>query len=462
MKKQLLLLLVMILLPMVASADAVEINGIYYNLVEKAKVAEVTSNPNKYTGSVSIPESLKYKDVDYSVTSIGNSSFSYCYDLTSVTIPNSVTSIRLNAFSECTGLTSIVIPNSVTSIEDHAFRGCSGLTSVTIPNSVTTIEIGAFEKCTGLTSVTIPNSVTSIDSYTFYGCTGLTSITIPNSVTSIRLNAFSECTGLTSIVIPNSVTSIGVSAFKGCTGLTSVSIGTGITDVSKEAFASCSNLTDVKCHAENVPSTHIEAFKDSYIGYATLHVPANSINAYKAADPWKNFKSIVAIDGETPATQKCETPTISYENGKLKMSCATDGVEYVTDITNVDIKKHYDATISLTATYNISVYATKSGYDNSDVTTATLCWIDQTPKTEGITNGVANIPANAVLIQSAGGTITVQGCDEGEQVSVYGINGTQAGTSISQNGAAIVNTNLQPGSIAIVKIGQKSVKVVIK
>ena len=58
--------------------------------------------------------------------------------------------------------------------------------------------------------------------------------------------------------------------------------------------------------------------------------------------------------------------------------------------------------------------------------------------------------------------IKVQGVDEGTQVNVYGINGTQAGSAISQSGAATINTNLQPGSIAIVKIGQKSVKVVIK
>ena len=50
MKKQ-LLLFIMMLLPMVASADAVEINGIYYNLISKGHVAEVTKKPSgKYTG----------------------------------------------------------------------------------------------------------------------------------------------------------------------------------------------------------------------------------------------------------------------------------------------------------------------------------------------------------------------------------------------------------------------------
>ena len=77
MKKHLLLLL-MILLPMVASADAVEIDGIYYNLITKAKIAEVTKNPDKYTGVVVIPESVTYEGTDYSVTSIGEEAFLNC------------------------------------------------------------------------------------------------------------------------------------------------------------------------------------------------------------------------------------------------------------------------------------------------------------------------------------------------------------------------------------------------
>ena len=113
MKKQILLFLLM-LLPMVASADAVEINGIWYNLVSKVKTAEVTSKPSgKYTGTVVILESVTYQNVDYSVTSIGSNAFSNCYGLTSVTIPNSVTSIGNDAFYRCSGLTSVTIPNSV-------------------------------------------------------------------------------------------------------------------------------------------------------------------------------------------------------------------------------------------------------------------------------------------------------------------------------------------------------------
>ena len=92
MKKQ-LLLFAMMLLPLVASAQSVEIDGIYYNLVSKIQEAEVTSNPNKYTGSVVIPEKVTYESVEYSVTSIGSGAFGGCSGLTSITIPNSVTTI---------------------------------------------------------------------------------------------------------------------------------------------------------------------------------------------------------------------------------------------------------------------------------------------------------------------------------------------------------------------------------
>ena len=148
MKKQ-LLLLVMMLLPIGAMADAVEIDGIYYNLMKtyKGNFAEVIGNPQKYSGNVNIPENVKYDGTEYSVKSIIDWAFHDCTELTSITIPNSVTSIGYNAFDGCSGLTSVTIPNSVTSIGNGAFGACTGLTSITIPNSVTSIGNYAFRDC---------------------------------------------------------------------------------------------------------------------------------------------------------------------------------------------------------------------------------------------------------------------------------------------------------------------------
>ena len=408
-----------------------------------------------------------------SVTSIGSSAFSYCSGLTSVTIGSGVTSIGNYAFRECSGLTSVTIPNSVTSIGSSTFYNCSGLTSVTIPNSVTSIGSSAFYGCSGLTSITIPNSVTSIGNYAFYG-SGLTSVTIPNSVTSIGINAFANCSKLTSVTIPNSVTSIGTYAFFGCSKLTSVTIPNSVTSIGDKAFDGV-DIPTVISLIENPftitgKTSDSRTFTQNTFNNATLYVPKGTIDKYKATGGWKDFFFIeegVGPSGDTPQPptpepQKCEKPTISYENGKLTFSCATEGATCQYSITDTDIKAGSGNEVQLGVTYNISVYAAKLGYENSETATATLCWIDQQPKTEGTSNRIANIPAQAVLIQSEGGSIKVQGVDEGTQVNVYGINGTQAGSAISQSGAATINTNLQPGSIAIVKIGQKSVKVVIK
>ena len=184
---------------------------------------------------------------------------------------------------------------NVTRIGRWSFQGCSGLTSVTIPSSVTIIGEGAFYGCSGLTSVTIPSSVTSIGFCAFAGCSGLTSVTIPSSVTSIEGSAFEGCSGLTSVTICSGVTSIGEYAFEGCSGLTSVTIPNSVTSIGRSAFYDCSGLRHVYCHAVNPPSTYDSQFYNTPISSATLHVPAESLDAYKATSPWSGFGSIVAL-----------------------------------------------------------------------------------------------------------------------------------------------------------------------
>lgn len=318
-----------------------------------------TSNPLYYAHHLYMDgEEVKHLLIPNSITSIGNYSFSNCSGLISVTIPNSVTSIGNEAFYGCSGLTAVyitdleawcnisfhysnpleyaqhlflngaeikdlVIPNSVTEIGGYAFYGCGGLTSVTIPNSVTSIGSYAFYNCSGLISVTIPNSVTDIGSSAFSGCSSLPSITIPNSitvintklleacsslqiinignsVTSIGGKSFSLCKSLTSITIPNSIKEIKTSAFVLCYNLSSIVIGSGIQNISKNAFGDCKEIQNVYCYAESVPETSSDAFNNCPIDNAILHVPAESINDYRQAEPWNKFKIIVLLTDNDP------------------------------------------------------------------------------------------------------------------------------------------------------------------
>ena len=209
----------------------------------------------KPIGNISLPSTVIYNGITYTVTVIGSRAFYQCGDLTgSLTIPNSVTTIGECAFEDCAGFTgSLIIGNSVTEIGAGAFKNCNGFTGeLVIPNSVISIEGnsfygGAFENCAGFTgSLTIPNSVTTIGEWAFSRCNGFTGgLTISNSVTIIGECAFEDCAGFTgSLNIPNSVTTISGWAFVGCSGFTgTLTIPNSVTTVGISAFGGCSGFT---------------------------------------------------------------------------------------------------------------------------------------------------------------------------------------------------------------------------
>ena len=175
MKKFLMLFVAMAaMLPASMSAYDFKEGDFYYNVNgNEATVTFEVENVGSYSGDVVIPETVVHNGVEYPVTAIGYKAFCFCYNLT-----------------------SIEIPNSIDSISSHAFNGCERLQRVVIPNSVVTLYPCAFNSCTSLKSVVIGNSVRVIEEYCFQFCYQLTDVVIGSSVTYLAHKAFSDCSAL--------------------------------------------------------------------------------------------------------------------------------------------------------------------------------------------------------------------------------------------------------------------------
>jgi len=314
--KKIYLLFILGLLSMVASAEDIEINGIKYNLISKAKEAEVIKSDN-YSGDIVIPESVFYEGTTFIVTSIGSGAFANSENVTSVIIPNNVTVIGESAFFHTkkiksitlpnsiktignyafkdSGIETIKIPNSVQAIGHHAFSGCLNLISIDLPDNNPYYDYAVFSECEKLENVKIPERKTAIEQAMFYGCKSLKSISIPSSVETIGYGAFQNCIGFTDFTIPDGVKELKREAFAGCKGIKKFTLGAGMTNIGYETFANCDNLSDIICYATNPPITDKTAFNGSYPQYMTLHVKSTSIDKYKEMEPWSGFGKILGI-----------------------------------------------------------------------------------------------------------------------------------------------------------------------
>ena len=460
------IMLVVLMLMMASSAMAQEakfevIGGLRYLLDTGAKTATLMPKTDgKYSGDIVVPEKVNSSDgMEYVVTSFEERCFYDCSGIKAITIPSSVTSLGDYCFSCCYGLTSITIPSSVTSLSDGCFSGCSGLTSITIPSSVTSLGGSCFFDCSGLTSITIPSSVTSLGNHCFNGCSSLTSITIPSSVTSLGESCFGGCIGLTSITIPSSVTSLGKNCFYGCSGLTSITIPSSVISLGDFCFKACSGIETVYFKGKVSKNTSQSEIPTTTI----IKVPTEYLQDYKNAFG-SDYKYIYAWnpDGsgdDTKPVTPCSTPTISYESGKLMFASETAGAKYHYTITDTDITSdalNENGEVSLSAAYNISVYATADGYNASDKAEATLYWINA--NLENGTN-INQVRTRGVVASAHDGIISLSGLDDGEVVKFFAADGKYLGSTVAANGAASYAVS---ESLVIAKVGKDSIKIAMK
>ena len=156
---------------------------------------------------------------------------------------------------------------------------------------------------------TINDSTAEVHFQTWWGFSGYQhdTIAIPPTVdyngrtfrvVGIVQSAFIDFTSLITVSIPNTVTTIGISAFANCTNLSKVLIPSSVQTIGSAAFAYCTSLKEVTCLAP-IPPTCGELVLNDYemfygvdVSNVLLYVPVESIDLYKKAEYWKDFKIV--------------------------------------------------------------------------------------------------------------------------------------------------------------------------
>lgn len=114
---------------------------------------------------VNIPQTVSHEGKEYTVTAIGEESFSWS-KLQKITLPQRIDSIKSKAFVY-TDLSQITLPDKLTYIGDRCFSSCK-MSEITIPATVTKIGNGAFFSCTNLEKITFYNGLREIGESAFY------------------------------------------------------------------------------------------------------------------------------------------------------------------------------------------------------------------------------------------------------------------------------------------------------
>ena len=227
--------------------------------------------------------------------------------LISVVVPEGVKKIGMYAFEYCEELKEVTLPDGLEEIDGGAFMYEYKLEKINIPKSIKKIGNSAFWRDESLKNIEIPEGIISLEGFAY--CRSLESFKIPKSINTLTACLFEGCDKLKKVTLHDGITKIDANAFKGCVSLIDFEIPKGVTEIGNMAFY-WTRIQNLYVYAINPPVLGEKVFitnddydPESLTHYSTkdrqsdaiLYVPAKSIEAYKTADGWKDFKDIRAL-----------------------------------------------------------------------------------------------------------------------------------------------------------------------
>lgn len=140
-------------------------------------------------------------------------------------------------------------------------------------------------------------TVVAIGNRAFVCCNLVTFVYIPNTVKSIHEWAFGKCSNIVKIIMSDNTQYIDQAAFISCDALTEIFLPSTIIKIDGAAFSLWDettiqdNATSITCMAINPPELGYHAF--GYRNIQNIYVPTPSIEAYKTADGWSEYKDVI-------------------------------------------------------------------------------------------------------------------------------------------------------------------------
>lgn len=301
-----------------------------------------TSSNTNLSGTLTLPSTLKY---------IGGSAFENCDFTGELVLPEGLEFIGAAAFTNCRYMTGeIHLPSTLKELGGNAFSGMKGITghidmprgqnyvpslgmpginSVTLPDAPEKICFGAFWDVPLKGDLVIPESVRVIEANAFPG-TKLSHIFFPPELEFLEDNVCSWNHFLIdTVTVPSKVIIIKERAFAFCEKIDAVILPKSLEKIGREAFAGCTSLTYLRCDATVPPTLDESAFNGVAKDNFTIEVPEKSVDLYRQAPGWKEFRRIAAYKNFVARPSKYN---VLNKGGKLEIILNADGDWELTDL----------------------------------------------------------------------------------------------------------------------------------